>query len=196
MSKRRKKRDKIEVYSLHLPHDRIVDIHRDKDPDGAIVMRAKVRSRWDRMLASKTINDEMKSAAEEFEKHFARAHLSTGRSMPLMPSASAHQELTITEQQEFYRRRVHKAMVVLGGSASVCGSIIWHVVGEQWSIREWAEKKGWLDPEQGPTAKEIAIAKAEGRKPQPTITHTKAQGVLVAALERLAFHYGFLKKGR
>jgi hypothetical protein len=58
-------------------------------------------------------------------------------------------------------------------SAARPASCVWHVVGLQRSVREWAMRQGW------------------GGKP---IRVEQAQGILIAALGTLAGHYGYEKK--
>jgi hypothetical protein len=53
----------------------------------------------------------------------------------------------------------------LGGLGSPAGSCVWHVVGLQRSVREWAMRQGW------------------GGKP---VRVEQAQGILVAALGVIA----------
>ncbi len=59
---------------------------------------------------------------------------------------------------------------LVGGVGSPAGSCVWHVVGLQRSIREWAMRQGW------------------GGRP---IGEKPAQGVLIAALGVLAGWYGY-----
>ena len=61
--------------------------------------------------------------------------------------------------------RVHSS----GGHGSPAGSCVWHVIGMQTSIREWALRQGW------------------GGRP---VRQESAQGILVAALGVLVKHYG------
>ncbi len=68
------------------------------------------------------------------------------------------------------RRRVHAAMEALGGMSSPAGSCVWHVIGLQRSIRDWAMRQGW------------------GGRP---VRQEQAQGILVAALGVLAAHLGY-----
>jgi hypothetical protein len=65
-------------------------------------------------------------------------------------------------------------MATLGGISSPAGSCVWHVVGLQRSVREWAMRQGW------------------GGRP---VRQEQAQGILVAALGMLATHsrYGEVK---
>ena len=62
----------------------------------------------------------------------------------------------------------------LDGIASPAGSGVWHVVGMQRSIREWAMRQGW------------------GGRP---VRVEQAQGILVAAQGVLAGHYGYVRNG-
>ena len=61
-------------------------------------------------------------------------------------------------------------MAALGGIGSPAGSCVWHVVGLQRSVREWAIRQGW------------------GGRP---VRQEQAQGILVAALGVLAAHLGY-----
>ena len=65
---------------------------------------------------------------------------------------------------------VHGRWTALGGISSPAGSCVWHVVGLQSSIREWAIRQGW------------------GGRP---VDQKEAKGILVAALGMLASHYGY-----
>ena len=68
------------------------------------------------------------------------------------------------------RRWVHETMAALGGISSPAGSCVWHVVGLQRSVREWAMRQGW------------------GGRP---VDHKAAAGILIAALGVLAAHSGY-----
>jgi hypothetical protein len=61
-------------------------------------------------------------------------------------------------------------MRALGGISSPAGSCVWHVVGLQRSVREWAMRQGW-----------------SGRP----VRQEQAQGILVAALGVLAGHFSY-----
>ena len=87
------------------------------------------------------------------------------------PSRGNRAELT--ETQIDARRRVDAAMDALGGLGSPAGGCVWHVVGLQRSIREWAMRQGW------------------GGRP---VRVEQAQGILVAALGMLAAWYGYERR--
>jgi hypothetical protein len=89
-------------------------------------------------------------------------------SLDRLPGSSNPADLT--DAQVDARRRIGAAIDALGGFGSPAGGCIWHVVGMQRSIREWAMRQGW------------------GGKP---ICERQAHGILVAALGMLARHYGY-----
>jgi hypothetical protein len=79
-------------------------------------------------------------------------------------------EPEVNERQLDARRRVHHSLEALVGLSSPAGSCVWHVVGLQRSVREWAIRQGW-----------------NGRE----VRQEQAQGILVAALGMMAAHLGY-----
>jgi hypothetical protein len=79
------------------------------------------------------------------------------------------QKVGVTVAIGHARERVAAAIDALGGPASPAGACVWHVVGLECSVTEWARRSGW------------------GGRP---IGHAQGQGVLVSALGVLAGHYG------
>jgi hypothetical protein len=111
----------------------------------------------------------MHAAARAFHASFAIASLDPicAAAIPRVPGTRRQPDLT--ERQLDARRRVHAAMQALGGINSPAGSCVWHVVGLQRSVREWAIRQGW-----------------NGRP----VELKEAKGILVAALGMLAAHLG------
>jgi hypothetical protein len=62
---------------------------------------------------------------------------------------------------------VHDPIEALSGISSPAGPCVWHVIGLQRSVREWAFRQGW------------------GGRP---VRQEQAQGILVAALGVLTAH--------
>jgi hypothetical protein len=83
-------------------------------------------------------------------------------------------EPELNERQLDARRRVHQSLEALGGLSSPAGSCVWHVVGLQRSVREWAVREGW-----------------RGRP----VRQEQAKGILVGALGVLAAHSGTARLG-
>jgi hypothetical protein len=118
-----------------------------------------------KMLRAGTITPEMHDAAKDFQAAFIIAQLDSLRALPVLRVPD-----TGREPQLHARRQVHQAMSALGAIGSPAGSCVWHVVGLQRSVREWALRQGW------------------GGRP---VRQEQAQGILVAALGILAVHFGY-----
>ena len=120
-----------------------------------------------------TITSAMRQAGEDFRTRFAVAQLD-----PLRALDTAH--LRIAElgprpnqtapgpRIEAARATVWRAIQVVGGIASPAGSCLWHVLGWQQSLKEWAIEQGW-----------------SGRRVSPEA----ASGILIAALGALESHH-------
>jgi Domain of unknown function (DUF6456) len=139
------------------------------EADGRTSDRRHTADNLSRMLEAGTISPDMYEAGRSFQTDFALAALDPlrARSMVLPVGRGGARELT--DRQWDARRRVHRALGALGGMASPAGSCVWHVVGLQRSVREWALGQRWGD-----------------RLVRPD----QAQGVLVAALGVLAACFG------
>jgi hypothetical protein len=116
------------------------------------------------MLRAGTITEEMHDAARDFQAAFIIAQFDALRALPVLRVPGTGREAELNERQLDARRRVHKAMQALGGISSPAGSCVWHVVGLQRSVREWAIRQGW------------------GGRP---VRQEQGQGILVAALGML-----------
>ena len=124
------------------------------------------------MLRAGTITKAMHDAARDFQAQFSVARFDAIRCMPLVRLPGGGGPGDLTEAQVDARRCVSSALDALGGLGSPTGSCVWHVVGLQRSIREWAMRQGW------------------GGRP---VRVEQAQGILVAALGVLAGWYGYGK---
>jgi hypothetical protein len=138
---------------------------RELDPDGRIVVHGRLVDSLGRMRKSGAIDRAMHDAARDFQAAFAIANLDPIRAAPILRMPGSGRDPDLNEQQIDARRRVHAAMQALGGIGSPAGSCVWHVVGLQRSVREWAIRQGW-----------------NGRP----VRQELAQGILVAALGVLA----------
>jgi hypothetical protein len=143
---------------------------REKDPDGRIVYHHRTVDTLGKMLRAGTITTEMHDAAKDFETAFIVANLDPIRAVPILRVPGTGREPDLNGRQLDARRRVHTALQALGGISSPAGSCVWHVVGLQRSVREWAMREGW-----------------RGRP----VRQEQAQGILVAALGMLAAHFGY-----
>jgi hypothetical protein len=143
---------------------------REKDPDGRIVMHHRTVDTLGKMLRAGTITEEMHDAAKDFQASFIVAQRDPLRAVPILRVPGTGREPDLSERQLHARRQVHQAMAALGGLSSPAGSCVWHVVGLQRSVREWAIRQGW------------------GGRP---VRQEQAQGILVATLGMLTAHFGY-----
>jgi hypothetical protein len=154
----------------HKARGRELEEVREKDPDGRIVYHHRTVDTLGKMLRSGTITQEMHDAAKDFQAAFIIAQLDPLRALPILRVPGTGREPDLSERQLHARRRVNEAIAALGGISSPAGSCIWHVVGLQRSVREWAIRQGW------------------GGRP---VRQEQAQGILVAALGVLAGNLGY-----
>jgi hypothetical protein len=125
-----------------------------------------------------TITAGMRQAAEDFRARFASAQLDPLRAFDYSRPRSGGGRAGPHEsglRTEAAREHVRRAIVTVGGPDSPAGSCLWHVVGWERSLKEWALEQGW-----------------NGRR----VSQEAASGILVAALGALEGHYrlGHLQK--
>lgn len=146
----------------------------EADPDGRPVVHHRTVDTLGIMLRAGTITREMHDAARDFQAQFTIARYDTLVCMRFQRDPSKGNRAELTETQIDARRRVDAAIDTLGGLGSPAGGCVWHVLGLQRSVREWAMRQGW------------------GGRP---INEKQAQGILVGALGVLARHYGYASCG-
>ena len=152
---------------LVVPHGcpRELEELREVDPDGRIVVHSQLVDSLGHMRKSGGIDEAMYDAARAFQADFTIANLDPIRAVSILRVPGAGREPDLNGRQIDARRRVHAALRVLGGIGSPAGSCVWHVVGLQRSVREWAMRQGWC-----------------GR----SVDQKEAKGILIAALGILA----------
>jgi hypothetical protein len=154
----------------HKVRGRELEEVREKDPDGRIVYHHRTVDTLGKMLRAGKITQEMHDAAKDFQAAFIIANLDPLRAIPVLRVPGTGREPELNERQLDARRRVYQSLQALGGLSSPAGSCVWHVVGLQRSVREWAIRQGW------------------GGRP---VRQEQAQGILVAALGMLAAQVGY-----
>ena len=156
-----------------LQHGPVSEPTRGLDPDtGRPATQRRMVDTLGQMLANGSITPAMHEAGSMFRTQFRAAMLDSIRVSALV-RVSGGSDDGPTEHQAAARRRVAEALSLFGGTDTACGSCLWHVVGMECSVREWAGRQGW-----------------GGR----AINHVQGQGILVAALSVLAVHYGLVPR--
>ena len=120
-----------------------------------------------------SITGGMRQAGEDFRARFTVAQLDPLRapdwSRPRERGASRFRGEEPGVRIEGAREAVWRAIQAVGGLGSPAGSCLWHVVGWEQSLKEWALGQGW-----------------SGRR----VSQETASGILIAALGALEMHFG------
>jgi hypothetical protein len=128
--------------ALELPNRETEQV-REKDPDGRIVVHHRTVDTLRKMLEKGTITPEMYDAGQVFQESFILANLDNLRALPLVRQLGTGGPSDFTDRQLLARRRVLRSIEKLGGIGSQASSVMWHVVGLQASLRQWAQRCGW-----------------------------------------------------
>ena len=115
----------------------------------------------------------MRQAGEDFRHRFALAQLDPLRALDLSrlslgDKPSRRGDHAPGLRAEAARTAVWRAIRAAGGIGSPAGSCLWHVVGWERSLKEWAQEQGWA-----------------GRG----VSQEAASGILIAALGALEMHF-------
>jgi len=120
-----------------------------------------------------SITAAMRQAGEDFRARFAVAQLDPLRATDFS-HLRVHDSGPVPEAAapglriEIARKSVWRAIQTVGGIGSPAGSCLWHVLGWERSLKEWALEQGW-----------------SGRR----VSQEAAAGILVAALGALESHF-------
>lgn len=119
-----------------------------------------------------SITAAMRQAAEDFRARFLAAHLDPLRALDYSRPRDGKGRTRSSSESglrvESAREQVWRAIVAVGGPGSPGGSCLWHVVGWERSLKEWAFEQGW-----------------NGHR----VSQEAASGILIAALGTLEMHY-------
>jgi hypothetical protein len=124
-----------------------------------------------------SITASMRQAGEDFRARFATAQLDPLRApdwsrLRVGGSSRFRAGDEPGMRIEGARDKVWHAIRALGGMGSPAGSCLWHVVGWERSLKEWALEQGW-----------------NGRR----VSQEAASGILIAALGALEAHFGIAR---
>jgi hypothetical protein len=116
----------------------------------------------------------MRQAGEDFRRRFGLAQLDPLRAFDVSRLRLGERSVRPDHDGpglriEAARRAVWRAIQAAGGIASPAGSCLWHVLGWERSLKEWALEQGW-----------------SGRR----VSQEAASGIFVAALGALEAHFG------
>jgi hypothetical protein len=147
MKPRRQRRlaaDEIAPTTERQGHDRIERFARPiADEAGRSARPFRVVDTLALMLAKATITPAMHQAAEDFRALFAAAHLEPLRAADWARLPDGAHDMPVSLRQADARKKIWTILKSLGGIASPAGSCVWHVVGCEWTVKDWATSRGW-----------------------------------------------------
>ena len=111
------------------------------DHNGHIAQPLRALSTVELMARKGAVTGRQLAAAGEFHRLFRLAGLDALKAADLgrVPNAGGA-GTTAGSGHEFARRRIARAIAALGGEATCLASCAWHVIGLEWSLRDWAAK--------------------------------------------------------
>jgi Domain of unknown function (DUF6456) len=118
-----------------------------------------------------SITPEMRASGEEFRKLFRLAQLDPLQALDLDRPRSPATRARHTSKADGIggaRDAVWRALLAVGGLGSPCGSCVWHVIGWEQTIKQWALEQGW-----------------NGRR----VSQEAGAGILIGALGTLQAHF-------
>lgn len=141
----------------------------ERDAEGWPVTHCRAIDTIGRLVRGGFVDAGCGESANRFRRDFHRARFEPLCAADLRRVRGAGGREEIRDVVEDARQRVWEAMTHLGGVTTPAGSVIWHVVGLEASLRDWS-------------ARQVLGA---GR----SLRHEVATGILVAALGVLNGYY-------
>ncbi len=148
-------------------HDPVVMME-ERDPEGWPVRHCKTVDTIGRLVRNGLVRPEWAVAADRFRRDYRVAAFDPLSANDLGRARGAGGHGAIIDRVEDARQRLFDAVAGMGGLSAPAGSIVWHVVGAELTLKDWSLRQVW------------------GGRP---LRHEVATGILVAALGALDAHY-------
>ena len=146
----------------------------ERDSDGWPVTHCRAVDTIGRLVRAGLIDVDCGDSADRFRRDFHRAQFEPLCAADLRRMRGAGGREEIRDAVEDARQRVWNAMNHLGGLSTPAGSIVWHVVGMEATLRDWSLRQVW----------------GAGR----TLRQEVATGILIAALSVLHGYYSHRRR--
>lgn len=110
----------------------------ERDADGWTVTHCRAVDTIGRLIRGGMLDVDCGDSADRFRRDFHRARFEPlcAADLRRVRGAGGHEE--ILDAVEDARQRVWDAMNHLGGLATPAGSIVWHVIGLESTLRDWS----------------------------------------------------------
>ncbi|HTH96101.1 MAG TPA: hypothetical protein VL574_01720 [Stellaceae bacterium] len=146
----------------------------ERDPEGWPIVHARAVDTLTRLVRNGMISPAWAAAGSRFRHDYHAAHYQSLSAVDLTRERGAGGREKVVGTIEDARQRVYEALSQLGGMSAPAGSIVWHVIGGEMSLRDWSLRQVW----------------GSGR----TIRQEVATGILIGALGALSGYYANLAR--
>ena len=148
-------------------HDPVALVE-ERDPDGWPVRHCRAVDTIGRLVRNGLARPEWAVAADRFRRDYRLAQFDPLSASDLQRPRGAGGQGAIMDRVEDARQRLFEAVAGMGGLSAPAGSVVWHVVGAELTLKDWSLRQVW-----------------GGR----SLRHEVATGILVAALAALDAYY-------
>ncbi|GGF22643.1 hypothetical protein GCM10011611_30890 [Aliidongia dinghuensis] len=148
-------------------HDPVTLVE-ERDPEGWPVRHCRAVDTIGRLVRNGLARPEWAVAADRFRRDYRLAQFDPLSANDLQRPRGAGGRGPILDRVEDARQRLFDAVAGMGGLSAPAGSVVWHVIGAELTLKDWSLRQVW------------------GGRP---LRHEVATGILLAALAALDAHY-------
>ncbi len=118
-----------------------VEVVAARDPDGWPVMQHRAIDTVGRLIRAGLVDIGCADSVDRFRRDFHRAQFDSLCAADLNRQRGAGGREQIRDIVEDARQRIWEALNHLGGLSAPSGSIVWHVVGQEMTLRDWSTRQ-------------------------------------------------------
>jgi hypothetical protein len=123
-------------------HDPVAIVE-ERDPEGWPVRHCRTVDTIGRLVRSGLVRSEWAVAADRFRRDYRLAAFDPLSANDLGRSRGAGGHGAIMDRVEDARQRLADAIAGMGGLSAPAGSIVWHVVGAELTLKDWSLRQVW-----------------------------------------------------
>jgi hypothetical protein len=123
-------------------HDPVALVE-ERDPDGWPVRHCRTVDTIGRLVRTGLARPEWAVAADRFRRDYRLAAFDPLSANDLGRARGAGGQGAIMDKVEDARQRLHDAVAGMGGLSAPAGSIVWHVIGAELTLKDWSLRQGW-----------------------------------------------------
>jgi len=123
-------------------HDPVALVE-ERDPDGWPVRHCRTVDTIGRLVRSGLVRSEWAVAADRFRRDYRLAAFDPLSANDLGRARGGGGHGVIMDRVEDARQRLADAIAGMGGLSAPAGSIVWHVIGAELTLKDWSMRQVW-----------------------------------------------------